>query len=596
MRVVVWFFAVIGFLTTLAIALVVVAAVHFKSRIHTLQAGTEPRFVTQNTVLTVDVERPITESTPEGLQSLFNDRTTGFTGLLAAIDHAASDPRVKGLIARTGDAQLGLAQAEEFRDAIAAFRAHGKFAFAYAESFGEISGGTRPYYIATAFDQIWLQPAGGLALTGIATEIPFFRGTFDKLGIEPQFERRGAFKTAATEYTDKAMEPSDKEAMTSLVDSLFGQLVDGIAVSRKLDRQTVKSLIDGGPYSADEALSKGLVDHLGYRDEAEDAAKRRAGDGATLMSATNYESVSSGLTSGGSTIGVIRAVGLIGSGQSQQSPLSSSGAVGADTVSEGFDEAIRDDSVKAIVFRIDSPGGSETASETIWRAVKQARQAGKPVIVSMSDEAASGGYYIAAAADKIVAEPLTLTGSIGVFGGKFVSAGLWDKLGVGWDSIAEGQNAQLGSTLTTFTPDQQKRFASLIDVGYRTFLARVADGRHMSVAAVDAIAQGRVWTGAQAHDKGLVDVLGGFAAAAKLAHDAAHLGAGEPIRLKDFPSRESPIAMIAHSLLNGSQSTAESARMLSLLQRLEVLAPVLQKLEATSGSRDATMRPIEVGN
>ena len=599
MRVILWFFAVIGFLSTLMVVVVIVALANLRSHLPAIQAASTPTTVASTTVLTIDLERPITESSPQGFEAIFNDRTSSFQTMIAAVRRAAVDSRVKGLVARTGDAKLGLAEAEEFRDAVADFRAHGKFAFAFADSFGELDGGTRPYFIATAFDQIWLQPAGSLALTGVSTEIPFFRGALDKLGVTPEFERRGAFKTAATQFTDKQLQASDREAMTDLVGSIYGQLVDGIAKSRKIDAQKVKSLIDNGPYTSDQALSNGLVDHLGYRDEAEDTAKRRAGGGAQLMTESAYVNAAKGMwpsaTQTGSTIGVIRAVGLIASGRNQESPFSSSGSVGADTMARAFEEATRDSSVKAIVFRIDSPGGSETASETIWRAVKQARQAGKPVIVSMSDEAASGGYYIAAAADKIVAEPMTLTGSIGVFGGKFVTQGLMDKLGVSFDSISQGQNAAFGSSVVPFTPDQQKRFASLIDVGYQTFLARVADGRHMDVTAVDAIAQGRVWTGIEAKDKGLVDALGGFEVAAKLAREAAHLSASEQARFTEFPRQRSPLELLLSTIQGQDPGVSTSATELAALaQKLHVLAPLFDTLDQPAATREAVMRPIEI--
>ncbi len=427
----------------------------------------------------------------------------------------------------------------------------------------------------------------------MASEIPFFKGTFDKLGIQPQFERRGEFKSAATEYTDTKLPATDKAAMTDLVGSIYDQLAAGIAEAKQLQPDQVKSLIDDGPYSAATALERHLVDHLGFQDEAEDAATHRAGNGARLMSALAFASATAGATpASGGNIGYIRAVGLITGGRSDDSPFSDSNNVGADTMVRAFDEAVRDSAIKSIVFRIESPGGSETASETIWRAVKRAQQAGKPVIVSMADEAASGGYYIAAPADKIVAEPLTLTGSIGVFGGKFVTANLWNTLGVSWDSIALGKNAEMGGSLAPFTPDQQQRFAALIDVGYKNFLAKVAEGRHMDVGAVDAIARGRVWTGAQAKDKGLVDELGGLDAAVRLARQAAHLAADQPAVLKAFPAPRSPLQQIFESL-SGAQGTTEA---LAALRHLAALEPLLRRLEALEAPSavDATMRPIEL--
>ena len=287
---------------------------------------------------------------------------------------------------------------------------------------------------------------------------------------------------------------------------------------------------------------------------------------------------------------LIRAVGTISGGSSDDNPFQDSGKAGADTIARAFDEAVRDPSVKAILFRIESPGGSEVASETIWRAVKRAQQAGKPVIVSMADVAASGGYYIAAPADKIVAEPMTLTGSIGVFSGKFVLAGLWDKLGVSWDSVSAGRNAEMGGSLAPFTPEQRQRFVTLTDVAYKSFLTRVADGRHMPTTAVDAIARGRVWTGVQAKEHGLVDELGGIDAAFRLAKQAAHLG-DQLVAVKNFPHRRSPI----QTLVKGLAGADGAGQALAALDRLAALEPVLRRLEAvTPAVGDVTMRPIDL--
>jgi protease-4 len=597
MRVVLWIFAIIGVAATLVTILLVIGLVALSSRIRTTASlgGKASEHLSDSMILTLDLDKPISEAAPQGFDFAFDGGRTPFVSLLGALERASADPRVKGLVARTGGATLGLAEAEEFRDVVKTFRSKGKFAFAFADSFGDLSGGTRPYYLASGFDEIWLQPAGSLALTGIASQIPFFKGTLDRLGVTAEFERRGEFKSAATQFTDAKLPDTDRAAMDGLVHSIYDQIVQGIGDGRKLAEADVKSAIDGGPYSGDEALAKHLVDHLGFLDEAEDAAKQRAGGGELVRAQYYLSQTAHDTPDPDDSVAIIRAVGEITGGSSNENPFEETSSVGADTLVRAFAEAVDDKSVKAILFRIESPGGSEVASETIWRAVRRAQQAGKPVIVSMSDVAASGGYYIAASADKIVAEPLTITGSIGVFAGKFVTAGLWDKIGVSWDTVSIGKNAEFGGSLAPFTPEQHQRFASLIDAAYNEFLGKVADGRHMPAASVDQIARGRVWTGVQAKANGLVDELGGLATAIKLAKQAAHLPTDRKVALKSFPSPKNPLA----ALLDGFTDTDGPGQVLATLDHLRAIEPLLRELEqemAPAGGMRARMRPVELAD
>jgi len=596
-RVVLWVFAVFGFLSLAVTTILVIGlyelGTHLRNARISGPSGQVAERVDDGTVLTIDLERPVTEAAPPELGFVFEGNTTPFTTLLSAIKRAGGDSRVKGMVVRAGSVGVGLAEAQELRDVIKDFRARGKFAYAYGDSFGEIAGGTGPYYVASAFDEIWLQPTGSLALTGIASQIPFFKGTLDKLGITPEFERRGEYKTAATEFTETKLLDSDRAAMDGLVHSIYDQIVAGIGDGRKLSVDEVKALIDGGPYTGDEALAKHLVDHIGYLDEAEDAAKRKAG--GELVAAQRYlelTGAASGTTAPNASLGLIRAVGEIVGGRSDDNPFAESNNAAADTLVRAFDEAVKDDDVKAIVFRIESPGGSEVASETIWRAVKKAKEAGKPVIVSMADVAASGGYYIATPADKIVAEPTTITGSIGVFSGKFVTTGLWNLLGVSWDTVSVGKNATMAGSLAPFTPEQKQRFAALTDVAYKQFLTRVADGRHMDVAAVDAIAKGRVWTGVQAKERGLVDELGGLDEAVRLAKAAAHLPKDEKALLKPFPARRNPF----EALFRGLAGSDGPGQAMADLKRLAELGRVLERLDAATApmTDNARMRPMEI--
>jgi protease IV len=591
MRFVLWFFAVIGLLAILIISTGIYATLHF--------AGKKPE-VAQATILRFDFERPQTEKASVGLgDALLGDHKISFADTIDAIRRGADDSRVRGLVARTGEVSLGLGQVQELRDAIAAFRAKGKFAYAYAESFGDLGGGTRAYYLSTAFDEIWLQPVGSVGLTGVGAELPFFKGSLDKLGVSAAFDRRAEYKSAMTQLTETKLPDTDRVAFTGMIKSIFDQTADGIAAARKLSADDVRTLIDGGPYPGDEALAKHLVDHIGYADEAMDAARKKAGAGVKLMTGPQYlEAIKVGAPTG-DVIAILRAVGEIHSGRAASGPAGDSDGVAADDLVKAIGDASHDSAVKAIVLRIDSPGGSAIASETIWRALKRAHDGGKPLMVSMGDTAASGGYYIAAPADKIVAEPGTLTGSIGVFSGKLLTGGLWDKLGVSWDEVLQGKNAGIDSSLHDYTPEQHERFERSLDVVYHSFIAHVADGRKMDPAKVEAIAKGRVWTGAEGKANGLVDALGGLDVAVALAKDAAHIGADRPVTLRAFPQPRTPIQQIMAGFA-GDEDESDGSVVGVTLGRLATLAPLLRQLDIvtraageTGGTR-AMMQPVEL--
>ena len=591
MRIVLWFFAVIGVVAVLIVSAGIYASIHFSHK--------KPE-IAETTILRFDFERPQTEkASVDVADALLGDHKISFTDTIDAIRRAADDGRVRGLVARTGEVPLGLAQVQELRDAIATFRAKGKFAYAYADSFGDLGGGTRAYYLSSSFDEIWLQPVGSVGLTGVAAELPFFKGTLDKLGITASFDRRAEYKSAETQMTETKLPNTDREAFTGMVASIFDQTVDGIAKDRKLAPADVHTLIDDGPYPGDEALAKHLVDHIGYADEAMDAARKKAGTGVKILSGLQYlDAIKVGAPTG-DVIAILRAVGEIHSGRNPSGPAGDSDGVAADDLVKAIGDAARDPAVKAIVLRIDSPGGSAIASETIWRALKRAHDGGKPLMVSMGDTAASGGYYIAAPADKIVAEPGTLTGSIGVFSGKFLTGGLWDKLGVSWDEVAQGRNAGIDSSLHDYTPEQYARFEHSLDEVYHAFIAHVAEGRKMDAAKVEAIAKGHVWTGVQGKENGLVDALGGLDVAVDLAKQAAHIAADQPVTLRPYPQPRSPIQQILAGVSGEDDDTAGSAVGVSL-GRLASLAPLLQQLGVltraageTSGTR-ATMQPVEL--
>ncbi len=580
---------VIGFLASIG-----VLAVLFVLGAAALVAGLRPRAtpLPDNIVLTADLTQGLADGPERGrLLQLLVGAKPNLRDLLDGIEAAGADPHVKGLLARVGNDELALARVQEIRDAVAAFRARGKFAVAFADSFGELGSGTRPYYLATAFDEIWLQPMGSVGLTGLYSEVTFFKGTLDLLGVAAEFDHRGEYKTAANILTETRMTPAHREEVEALLASLAGQIESGIAEGRKLMPAEVRQAVDRGPLLADEARQAKLVDRLGYRDEAVADARARAGSGAELVSLPSYLDRAERPHREGARIALIYGSGLITRGGGSSNPLSESEVMAANDMTRAFRAAVRDPRVRAILFRIDSPGGSVVASETIWREVVFARERGKPVVVSMGDVAGSGGYYVAAPADKIVAEPATLTGSIGVLAGKLVAADLLKKLGISTDSAQIGTNAAMFSATSGFTAQAQRRLDAFLDQTYQGFKERVATGRHMTPEEVEAVAKGRVWSGEEAKAHGLVDALGGYAVALRLAKETARIAPDAPVELTVFPREEGPAELIYNRLLGRKREAG--ADMGSIGRALEAAQPVLQRLQTLlDDSSPLTMPPI----
>jgi len=472
---------------------------------------------------------------------------------VAALHRAAEDPRVAGLIARVELPAAAAGPVQELREAIAAFTAV-KPSLAWSESYP----GTLSYYLASAFGEVWMQPSGTVGLIGFATNALFLRDALDKAGIEAQFVARGEYKSAANLFTQDRYTDSHREADTRLLESLRGQVWQAIAESRKVGIDTLDGLADQAPLLRDVAVESGLIDRIGFRDEAYARIAELVGakgispetgdadddDAPPRLFLSRYARATG---PGGSrptmpgrgpkgTIAVVTLAGPIVSGRGgSRVPFGSSNA-GGDTIAAALREAAAEDAVSAIVLRVDSPGGSVTASETIWREVKKARQHGKPVVASMGAVAASGGYYVSMGADAIVANAGTITGSIGVITGKLVARDLKDRLGVGSDAVRTNANADAWSINAPFTPEQHAHVEAEADLFYNDFVQRVADGRHLSVEDVDAVARGRVWTGADAFEHGLVDELGGLRAAVRRAKVLAGLDQDDKVRVVSYPS------------------------------------------------------------
>jgi protease-4 len=491
------------------------------------------------------LELDLTDGIPEGpatdpLSAAMSIRKVRLPDVIAGLRRARGDDRVRALVAKVGGSRIGLARMQEIREAVADFRGSGKLAVAWAESFGEFTGGNLPYYLATAFDRIYLQPSGAVGLTGVAVEQLFLRDALARVGIGFQSAKRYEYKTAADQLTEQGFTGPAREAAERLAVSVVEQLSAAIAERRGKTPEDARALLDRGPFLADDALAEGLVDALGYRDEVYADVRKHAGQDAILQYLGRYQRAHALAQRARQLptnprdrfVAVIYASGPIKQGRSSRGPVGS-GAMGSDTVSAALRQARADDRVRAVLLRVNSPGGSAVASDTIWREVVRIRTAGKPVVVSMGDVAASGGYFISMAADVIVAQPGTLTGSIGVILGKPVFADALERAGIATDSVAEGPRATMFAPTHPFTQDEWDRINTWLDAIYRDFTQKVAQGRRMPVDRVHELARGRVWTGADAAANGLVDELGGMTAAAEIARRRAGLPA--TARLRVYP-------------------------------------------------------------
>jgi len=532
------------------------------------------RSVPANTILHANFETALAEHVPEDpIAQLMAAQVPTVLGIVETLEAASRDHRIVGLVARVGATDMSMAHVQELRDAVLQFRESGKFAVAHAETFGEAGPGNGAYYLATAFDEIYMQPSGDVGLTGLAAESPFLRGTLDKLGIVPRGDHRYEYKNALNLFTERSYTEPHREATVGLVDSLFGQLVRGVAAARSMNEEQVRTLIERGPFYGQEAIDAGLLEGLAYRDQVLDQAKEKAGEGAALLAFSTYGERADRPYGEGETIALIYGVGGVVRGKSEIDPLSGGTSMGSDTVAAAFRDAIDNDDVKAIVFRVDSPGGSYVASDTIWRETVRAREAGKPVIASMGTVAASGGYFVSMAADKIVAQPGTITGSIGVVYTKFLTSGFWEKTGISWDHVQTSENATMWSGLYDYTPEQWSRIQDWLDRIYQDFTNKVAEGRSLSQDRVLEIAKGRVWTGEDAKELSLVDELGGFPQAIALAREAAGIAPDAPVQLRVFPAPKP----FWQRLLQRGTAGADARATAAVLERAsEIIAPVVE--------------------
>ena len=450
--------------------------------------------------------------------------------LVDALHSAAEDPRVGAIVAELGDGQFDLAQNQAIAAALAVVRAAGKPTYVFTDSFGEMSPGYAAYHLASAFDEIWLQPVGQLAATGIALESRFYGDLLEALGVQPLFGFREEYKTAQHHLLFASATGPQAEMMAALAGDLQSQTAAEIARGRKQTTEQILRQVAGAPYSDREALELGLVDRLGYQDELLALVAERHGEPVDLM-AYLREIDRRYVRKGAPSIGLVPIDGQIARGSGAGANLLGGQTQGAASVARSIRHLAEQERIEAIILRIDSPGGSPAAAETIHRAVSQAQAKGKLVIVSMASVAGSGAYWLAAGADAILAEPATLTGSIGVVGGKLDLSRLTAGLGVTTEQRAAAPHAGMWSMSRGYQPDELARRDELLDATYQTFLSRVATGRGLDQAAVRELAKGRVWTGQQAAQIGLVDRLGGLEDAIGEARQRLRLAPDAPVNL-----------------------------------------------------------------
>jgi protease-4 len=520
--------------------------------------------VSDNSVLLLNVSGSLPDYVPDDplAKALGIQQPQSFTGLLTQLRKAKVDNRIGGVLLDINFPDIGWAKADELRDAIADFKYSGKPVYAYMEI-----GTNREYYIATAADRIFLPPPGDLYINGFAAEAMFYKGALDKLGVEADVIQIGPkYKNAPDRYTRKEMSDGQREVINAVLDEYYSRFTNAIAETRKKPIEDVKAAIDTAPHNAPQATKLGLIDGAMYRENVEDEMRRalnyRENEPLRTIRSYQYKEIPSeslGLNNG-EKVAVIFASGAINVGRSSSGPLQGE-MVGSDTVVKAVNDAANDKSVKAIVLRVDSPGGSALASDLMWNALENAKKS-KPVVVSMADAAASGGYYISCNANKIVAQPSTITGSIGVFLGKPVIKGLYDWLGITNEYVMRGKNAGIFRETEKWTPEEREKMTDQANTIYfDNFIPKVASGRGRSVEEIDSLGQGRVWTGTQAKSNGLVDEFGGLEKAIAIARDLAGLPSDKDVKRVVFPAPKPLIETLLNpeeSMLFGNSGTEKT--------------------------------------
>ncbi len=548
---------------------------------------------------------------PEGPQmpGLFGDVTESLSKLTQRLEKASEDKSLSGVILHIKGTSVGWAKLNEIRQAIQKVRKNDKKVYAWIES-----GMTKDYLLATACDEIVMPESASLILLGLRAEVSFYKNLFDWLNVKPDVLRVGEYKSAAEPYTRTDMSPAFREEMEAILDNYYGQIVDTISKDRVLADSKVEAAIDAGPYMAADAKERGLIDHLAYEDQLPKlitggdknkdvkiikkyAKKRLDTDFSGIAGLIKLMDLLAGIDSSqrigsGPRVAVIYATGAIMSGSSSQGGLFGVNVLGSDTFIKAVEKAAKDDQVKAIVVRVDSPGGSALASDLMWRALEES---GKPLVVSMGDVAASGGYYISMGAERIFAEPGTLTGSIGVVGGKLAVEGLYNKIGITTSVISRGKNSGTFSPMTGFTESEKAAVTKLLHAVYKQFTEKAAEGRKMKYDQLEKLARGRVYTGEMALKIGLVDELGTLEEAIDYARKLGKIPEGEKFEKLILPRPTSPFEQLFGTADTQSRQSSQLSNMLNLLS--PELAQQLKKFDLInllSREKTLTIMPFDL--
>jgi protease-4 len=540
-------------ITLLVLAILISVGVFYYLLLSSFMESAPP--ISRDSYLELNIYGEIPErSYSDPFSRIFTSEPPSMEGLLDCINKAAIDPKIKGIVLRPLGSSIGWGKIEEIRDALFQFQETGKPVYVYLEM-----AGNRDYYLSLTGDMIFGSPTGMLMINGLLGGSYFIKGTFDKIGVEADFIAHGKYKNAPDIFTRSDMSPAQREVINSILDDYFGRYVKSIGEERDLDQETVRKLINRGMYTISDAVEKGLADTVMYFNEFKDYLKKMNGRSPRFVSYSRYKKIplSKLGVKARQTIAIIYCSGTIVSGVGDD--MSDDGMIISDGMANTIREVANDNNIKGIVLRVDSPGGSGIASDIIWQEVFEARKK-KPVIVSVSDMAASGGYYISVSADSIVCEPSSIIGSIGVFAGKFSLKDLYEKLGINKVEIPRGENSDIFSEYDKFSDEQRTLIKQGIDEFYRIFVDKVAEGRVMTDEEVDAIGQGRVWTGDQAVKNGLVDKIGGIKTAINMVKKMCGIPEGQAVYVRRLPRQK--------SLLDRLLSDGLSVKNLSLLNFL----------------------------